>query len=155
MAEEIKGEINGKGMKIALVVSRFNDFITEGLKEGALKGLKDNNVDDSDISVIYCPGSFEIPVVARACVSGGKFHAVICLGAVIRGETDHYDYVCQGVTNGISRVSLESPVPVLFGVLTCQNVELAMERAGQGKNNKGYETALAALEMINILKKTG
>lgn len=147
-----QGARHGKGLKVAVIVARFNSFITEGLKEGALRALRENGVAERDITLVYCPGAFEVPAAARACVVKNRFRAVICLGAVVRGETDHYHYICDAVTRGLGRLSLESPVPVLFGVLTCQSVKLARARAGKNRRNKGYETALAALEMVNLFK---
>ncbi|MFH1759529.1 MAG: 6,7-dimethyl-8-ribityllumazine synthase [bacterium] len=153
MAKEIRGSIKGEGLKIAVIVASFNSFITNGLRQGAENGLVENGVSDSDITVIRCPGSFEIPFITQRCISKGLFDAVITLGAVIQGETDHYSYVCDAVTQGITQISLKSPIPVIFGILTCQNVELAQARAGDNRKNKGYECALAALEMADLIRQ--
>ncbi len=151
--KEINGQPDGRGAHVAVVVARFNNFITESLKAGAIRALVENGVIESDIDILYCPGALELPAVARICVQQDKFQAVIALGAVIRGETDHYDYVCRGVTDGLVRLNLKSPIPIIFGVLTCQNIELARARADIGRTNKGYESALAALEMIDLYRQ--
>ncbi len=140
------------GMKIGVVVSRFNEFITSKLLGGCQDGLVRHGVNDEDISVAWVPGAFEIPLVAQKMAKSGKYDAVICLGAVIRGKTSHYDYVCNEVSKGIAQVSLNSEIPVLFGIVTTENIEQAIERAGTKAGNKGYDCALSAIEMVNLIK---
>ena len=150
----IEGNIvASENFKIGIVASRFNDFVVGRLVEGALDGLKRHNVRDENITLAKVPGAFEIPVVAKKMAASKKFDAVICLGAVIRGATSHYDYVCNEVSKGIAQVSLEYGMPVLFGVLTTENIEQAVERSGSKAGNKGTECALAAIEMIQVLKQ--
>lgn len=139
-------------MKIAIVAARFNEFITSKLLSGAIDGLTRHGVLDENIEVAWTPGAFEIPLIAGKMAKSGKYDAVICLGAVIRGTTDHYDYVCAEVSKGIATVSLAAEVPVLFGVLTCDTLEQAIERAGTKAGNKGYDCAVSAIEMANLLK---
>jgi 6,7-dimethyl-8-ribityllumazine synthase len=143
----------GKGMKVGIVASRFNEFITSKLLSGAVDGLTRHGVEDEDISVAWVPGAFEIPLTAQKMAKSGKYDAVICIGAVIRGNTSHYDYVCAEVSKGIANVSLASDVPVMFGVVTTENIEQAIERAGTKAGNKGYDCALSAIEMVNLLKQ--
>ena len=140
-----------KGMKVGIVASRFNEFITNKLLGGALDGLVSHGVDEKNITVAWLPGAFEIPVAAKKMAESGKYDAVICLGAVIRGATTHYDYVCNEVSKGIAHISMETGVPALFGVLTTENIEQAIERAGSKGGNKGYDCALSAIEMANLL----
>lgn len=149
----IEGNVTAQSAstKIAIVSSRFNDFIVERLVEGAVDALKRHNVADENITIAKVPGAFEIPVVAKRLAESKKFDAVICLGAVIRGSTTHYDYVCNEVSKGIAQVSLATGVPVMFGVLTTENIEQAIERSGSKAGNKGSDCALGALEMINLL----
>lgn len=150
----IEGNIvASENFKIGIVASRFNDFVVGRLIDGALDGLKRHNVKDLNITLAKVPGAFEIPVAAKKMAESKKFDAIICLGAVIRGATSHYDYVCNEVSKGIAQVSLESGVPVLFGVLTTENIEQAVERSGSKAGNKGTECALAAIEMIQLLKQ--
>lgn len=150
----IEGNIvASENFKIGIVASRFNDFVVGRLIDGALDGLKRHNVKDENITLAKVPGAFEIPVAAKKMAESKKFDAIICLGAVIRGATSHYDYVCNEVSKGIAQVSLESGVPVLFGVLTTENIEQAVERSGLKAGNKGTECALAAIEMIQLLKQ--
>ena len=150
----IEGNIvASENFKIGIVASRFNDFVVGRLVEGALDGLKRHNVKDGNITLAKVPGAFEIPVVAKKMAASKKFDAVICLGAVIRGATSNYDYVCNEVSKGIAQVSLEYGMPVLFGVLTTENIEQAVERSGSKAGNKGTECALAAIEMIQVLKQ--
>ncbi|MDD6487338.1 MAG: 6,7-dimethyl-8-ribityllumazine synthase [Spirochaetales bacterium] len=150
----IEGNIvASENFKIGIVASRFNDFVVGRLIDGALDGLKRHNVKDENITLAKVPGAFEIPVAAKKMAGSKKFDAIICLGAVIRGATSHYDYVCNEVSKGIAQVSLESGVPVLFGVLTTENIEQAVERSGSKAGNKGTECALAAIEMIQLLKQ--
>ncbi len=150
----IEGNIvASENFKIGIVASRFNDFVVGRLIDGALDGLKRHNVKDENITLAKVPGAFEIPVAAKKMAGSKKFDAIICLGAVIRGATSHYDYVCNEVSKGIAQVSRESGVPVLFGVLTTENIEQAVERSGSKAGNKGTECALAAIEMIQLLKQ--
>ncbi len=148
----IEGNLVADGAKIAIVASRFNEFITSKLIGGAVDGLKRHNVNEDDITLAWVPGAFEIPLIADKMASSGKYDAVICLGAVIRGATSHYDYVCNEVSKGIASVSLKTGIPVLFGVVTTENIEQAIERAGTKAGNKGYDCALSAIEMINLTK---
>lgn len=147
-----EGKLNGKGLKIAIVVARFNEFITSKLLGGALDVLKRQDVADEDISVAWVPGSFEIPLVAKKFAASGNYDAVICLGAVIRGATTHYDYVCNEVSKGVAAVGLQTGVPVIFGVVTTENIQQAIERAGTKAGNKGSDAATSAIEMANLLK---
>lgn len=148
----LEGKLVAEGAKIAIVASRFNEFITSKLIGGAVDGLKRHNVEDDDITLAWVPGAFEIPVIAKKLAESGKYDAVICVGAVIRGSTSHYDYVCAEVSKGIATVSMNTGVPVLFGVLTTDTIEQAIERAGTKAGNKGYDCALSAIEMINLIK---
>lgn len=148
----IEGVYSGEGLKIGIIASRFNEFITSKLVSGAEDCLTRHGVADDDISVAWVPGAFEIPVIAKKMASSGKYDAVICVGAVIRGATSHYDYVCAEVSKGIAAVSLESGKPVLFGILTTDTIEQAIERAGTKAGNKGTDCAMSALEMINLMK---
>jgi 6,7-dimethyl-8-ribityllumazine synthase len=141
------------GAKFAILVSRFNEFITSKLLGGAIDALTRHGVEEGDIDIVWAPGSFEIPLLARKLASGDQYDAVVCLGAVIRGGTDHYQYVAGEVTKGIAQVSLESNKPVIFGVLTCDTVEQAVDRAGTKSGNKGAEAAMAALEMVNLIRQ--
>jgi 6,7-dimethyl-8-ribityllumazine synthase len=151
----LEGKLAGEGLKIALVVSRFNSFITERLVEGALDCLRRHGVTESGLTMVRVPGAWEIPLVAKRLAQGKAHDAVICLGAVIRGSTPHFDYVAAEVSKGIAQVSLESSVPIAFGVLTTDTLEQAVERAGSKAGNKGYAAAEAALEMVNLLKDMG
>ena len=148
----LEGKIVAKEIRIGIVVARFNDFITSKLLGGALDGLKRHDVDEDLIDVAWVPGAFEIPLIAKVMVDSKKYDAVICLGAVIRGVTSHYDYVCSEVSKGIAQVSLNSGVPVMFGVLTTDTIEQAIERAGSKAGNKGFECATGAIEMINLMR---
>ena len=141
------------GAKFAILVSRFNEFITSKLLGGAIDALTRHGVEEGDIDIVWAPGSFEIPLLARKLASGEQYEAVVCLGAVIRGGTDHYQYVAGEVTKGIAQVSLECNKPVIFGVLTCDTVEQAVDRAGTKSGNKGAEAAMAALEMVNLIRQ--
>ncbi len=140
-----------KGMKVGIVASRFNEIIVSKLLDGAVDGLVRHGVEEGDITAVWVPGAFEIPVVAEKMASGGKYDAVIAVGAVIRGSTTHYDYVCAEVSKGIASVGLKTGVPVMFGVITTENIEQAIERAGSKAGNKGYDCALGAIEMVNLL----
>lgn len=144
---------NGKKMKIAIVASRFNEFITSKLVGGAHDCLVRHDIQEDNISLCWVPGAFEIPVAAKKLAESTDYDAVICVGAVIRGSTSHYDYVCAEVSKGIAQVSLQTGVPVMFGVLTCDTIEQAVERAGTKAGNKGYDCALGAIEMVNLLAK--
>ncbi len=138
--------------KFCIIVSRFNEFIGGKLLSGAVDELKRHGVEDSNIDIVWCPGAFEIPLIAKKCAKSGKYSAVITLGAVIKGSTSHYDYVCAEVSKGIASVSLETGIPVIFGVLTTENLEQAIERAGTKAGNKGADAAKSAIEMANLLK---
>ena len=155
MPNIIEGNINGRGLKFAIVVSRFNEFITSKLLGGALDMLKRHETDEQSIDVAWVPGAFEIPLVAKKLASSGKYDAVICLGAVIRGSTTHYDYVCNEVSKGIATVGLTTGVPTIFGVVTTENIEQAIERSGTKAGNKGSDAAMSAMEMANLLKAIG
>ena len=150
--ETIEGKLIGKGMKFGVVAARFNDFITSKLLEGAMDALVRHGAESDDVSVAWVPGSFEIPLAAQKMAASGKYDAVICLGAVIKGSTDHYDYVCAEVSKGVAQVGLNSGIPVLFGVLTTDNIEQAIERAGTKAGNKGFDVAVSAIEMVDLLK---
>lgn len=148
----IEGALNAKGMRFSIVVSRFNDFINSKLLDGALDALTRHGADDDNISIVRVPGSFEIPLVAQKLANSGNFDGIICLGAVIRGATPHFEYISAEVTKGIAKVTLDSGIPVSFGILTTDNIEQAIERAGTKSGNKGWDAALAAVEMVNLLK---
>lgn len=147
-----EGKISGRDLKFAIVVARFNEFITNKLLGGALDALKRHETPDENISVAWVPGAFEIPLVAKKLASTGNFDAIICLGAVIRGETTHYDYVCNEVSKGVAAVALQSGVPTIFGVVTTENIQQAIERAGTKSGNKGFDAAVSAMEMANLVK---
>ena len=149
----IEGKLVSDGMKVAIVASRFNEFIVSKLIEGARDGLLRHDVAEENISLAWVPGAFEIPVVAKKLAESGKYDAVICVGAVIRGATTHYDYVCAEVSKGIATVSMQTGVPVMFGILTTDTIQQAMERAGTKAGNKGYDCALDAIEMVNLIKQ--
>lgn len=146
-----EGKLISEQIRIGIVVSRFNEFITSRLLGGALDGLKRHGVPEENIETAWVPGAFEIPLIAKKMAGSKKYDAVICLGAVIRGSTSHYDYVCSEVSKGIAQVSLASEVPVMFGVLTTENIEQAIERAGSKAGNKGFECAEGAIEMVNLI----
>jgi 6,7-dimethyl-8-ribityllumazine synthase len=145
--------MDGTGLRVGLVVARFNEFVTRPLLDGALDTLRRHGVADGDIDVAWVPGSFEIPLVARRMAEGGRYDAVICLGAVIRGQTPHFEYVAANMASGIARAGYESGVPVIFGVLTTNTVEEAVDRAGAKAGNKGRDAALAAIEMASLLRQ--
>ncbi|EMM1116426.1 6,7-dimethyl-8-ribityllumazine synthase [Staphylococcus aureus] len=147
-----EGKLIGKDLKVAIVVSRFNDFITGRLLEGAKDTLIRHDVNEDNIDVAFVPGAFEIPLVAKKLASSGNYDAVITLGCVIRGATSHYDYVCNEVAKGVSKVNDQANVPVIFGILTTESIEQAVERAGTKAGNKGAEAAVSAIEMANLLK---
>ncbi len=149
----LEGKLVAKeNVKIGIVCARFNEFITSKLLGGAMDGLIRHGVKDENVDVAWVPGAFEIPVVAKRMAETGKYDAILCLGAVIKGSTDHYDYVCAEVSKGIATVSLQTGLPVMFGVLTTDNIEQAIERAGTKAGNKGYDVALSAVEMINLFQ---
>ena len=150
-----EGKLVSKDIKVGIVCARFNEFITIKLLGGAQDALARHDVKDENIDVAWVPGAFEIPLVAQKMAQSGKYDAVICLGAVIRGNTSHYDYVCNEVSKGIAQVSLASGIPVMFGVVTTENIEQAIERAGTKAGNKGYDCAMGAIEMVNLLKEIG
>ena len=147
-----EGTLVSDHIKIGIVASRFNEFITSKLLSGAKDALLRHNVKEDDIHTAWVPGAFEIPLVASKMASSGQYDAVICLGAVIRGSTSHYDYVCSEVSKGIAAVSVESGIPVMFGVLTTDSIEQAIERAGTKAGNKGFDCAVSAIEMVNLLR---
>lgn len=149
----LEGNLVSKEIRVGIVVARFNEFITSKLLGGAMDGLLRHNVAEDDIHVAWVPGAFEIPLVASKMAKSGKYDAVICLGAVIRGATSHYDYVCNEVSKGVASISLENDIPVMFGVLTTDNIEQAIERAGSKSGNKGYDCALGAIEMVNLMRE--
>lgn len=153
MVKQIEGKLTGAGRKAGIVVSRFNTFITERLLEGALDGLVRHGVEDKDIMVARCPGAFEIPLVAKKMAASGKFDVVICLGAVIRGSTPHFDYICAEVSKGIAGASLELGFPIVYGIITADTIEQAVERAGTKMGNKGFDAALTALELADLMDK--
>lgn len=149
----LEGKVVAEGMKVGIVVARFNEFITSKLLSGAIDGLVRHDVKEDDVDVAWVPGAFEIPLVASKMAKSRKYDAVICLGAVIRGSTSHYDCVCNEVSKGIAAVSMENDIPVMFGVITTENIEQAIERSGSKAGNKGYECALGAIEMVNLIRK--
>lgn len=151
MIKEIKGQLEAGKAKYAIVVSRFNEFITSKLLSGAIDSLQRHGADDDQITVVWVPGSVEIPLAAKKLASSGKYNAVICLGAVIRGQTGHFEYVCQQVSRGIGQINYDTGVPAIFGVLTCETIEQAIERAGTKQGNTGANAALSAIEMTNLL----
>ena len=148
----LEGKVVAEGMKVGIVVARFNEFITSKLLSGAIDGLVRHDVNEDDVDVAWVPGAFEIPLVASKMAKSRKYDAVICLGAVIRGSTSHYDYVCNEVSKGIAAVSMENDIPVMFGVITTENIEQAIERAGTKAGNKGFECAEGAIEMVNLIR---
>ncbi len=150
-----EGKLVSGEIKVGIVAARFNEFITSRLLSGAVDGLTRHGVREEDIHTAWVPGAFEIPLIASRMAKSGKYDAVICLGAVIRGATTHYDYVCNEAAKGIAMVSLETGVPVMFGVLTTENIEQAIERAGSKAGNKGYDCAVGAIEMVNLIREIG
>jgi 6,7-dimethyl-8-ribityllumazine synthase len=153
MAKIIQGDLSGKGLKIGIVAARFNDFITSRLVDGALDGLQRHGVAEADIEIVRVPGAYEIPLAARMLAQSRKFQAIICLGAVIRGATPHFEYVSAEVSKGVASVSMDSGLPVIFGVLTTDTIEQAIERAGTKSGKKGWDAALSAIEMANVMKQ--
>ncbi|CUS97071.1 6,7-dimethyl-8-ribityllumazine synthase [Candidatus Kryptobacter tengchongensis] len=148
-----EGKLIAQGLKFGIIVSRFNELITSKLLDGAIDCLKRHGAGEEDVEIFYCPGSFEIPLVAKKIAQTGKYNAIICLGAVIRGETPHFDYIASEVSKGIAQVQLETGVPVAFGILTTDDVEQALNRAGIKSGNKGWDAALTAIEMANLLNQ--
>lgn len=148
-----EGKVVSQNIRVGIVAARFNEFIVSKLVGGALDGLKRHGVQENDIDVAWVPGAFEIPLIAKKMAECGKYDAVICVGAVIRGSTTHYDYVCSEVSKGIASVSLNADIPVMFGVITTENIEQAIERAGSKAGNKGYDCALGAIEMVNLIRE--
>ncbi|MGE5173468.1 MAG: 6,7-dimethyl-8-ribityllumazine synthase [Betaproteobacteria bacterium] len=153
MPKIIQGDLSGKGLRIGIVAARFNDFITSRLLEGALDGLQRHGVAENDVEIVKVPGSYEIPLAAKTLARAKMYDAVICLGAVIRGATPHFEYVSAEVSKGVAAVSLETGLPVIFGVLTTDTIEQAIERAGTKSGNKGWDAALSAIEMANVMKQ--
>lgn len=149
----LEGKLVAQDMKVGIVAARFNEFITSKLLSGAVDGLVRHGVKEEDITTAWVPGAFEIPLIAGKMAKSGKYDAIICVGAVIRGATSHYDYVCNEVSKGIAQVALQSDIPVLFGVVTTDTIEQAIERAGTKAGNKGYDCALSAVEMVNLIKQ--
>ena len=149
----IEGELQAKGLKFGIIVSRFNDFITSKLLDGALDALRRHGADDRDIEVVKVPGAFEIPLIARKLAAKGTCNAVICLGTVIRGATPHFEYVSAEVSKGIASASMETGIPIAFGVITSDTIEQAVERAGTKSRNKGWDAAITAIEMAQVMKK--
>ncbi len=150
MPKIIEAGLQAQGKKFGIIASRFNDFITARLLDGAIDALIRSGAEDKDITILKVPGAFEIPLAAKKMLKHGTYDAIICIGAVIRGATSHYDYVCAEVSKGIATVSLEADIPVMFGILTTESIEQAIERAGTKAGNKGFDTALAAVEMANL-----
>ncbi len=148
-----EGKLIAKGLKFGIIVSRFNELVTSKLLDGAIDCLKRHDADENDIDIFFCPGSFEIPLTAKKIALTGKYDALICLGAVIRGETPHFDYIASEVSKGIAQVQLETGIPIAFGILTTDDVEQALNRAGIKSGNKGWDAALSAIEMANLLKQ--
>lgn len=147
-----EGNLIGEGLKVAIVVGRFNDFIGSKLLDGALDALKRHGLAEGDVHVAWTPGAFEVPLVAKKLAESGRYDAIICLGAVIRGSTPHFDYVAGEVAKGIARINLDSGVPVIFGIVTTDSIEQAIERAGTKHGNKGWQAAVSAIEMANLMK---
>ena len=151
----LEGKMVADGIKIGIVVARFNEFITSKLLGGAMDGLVRHGMDEDDEDVAWVPGAFGMPLIAKKMANSGNYDAVIALGAVIRGSTSHYDYVCNEVSKGVAAASMESGVPVMFGIVTTENIEQAIERAGTKAGNKGYDCALGAIEMVNLIRTMG
>lgn len=147
-----EGNLVSRGIRVGIIVARFNEFIGSKLLSGAMDGLLRHEVKETDIEIAWVPGAFEIPLIASKMAKSGKYDAVICLGAVIRGATTHYDYVCSEVSKGIANVSLNADIPIMFGILTTENIEQAIERAGTKAGNKGYDCAVSAIEMVNLIR---
>ena len=155
MARTLEARLIGTDLKIAIVAGRFNQFITEKLVDGAVDALKRHDTSDSDIDVIWVPGAFEVPLIAKKLAETGNYDAIVGLGTVIRGSTTHYDYVCNEAAKGISQAGLQTGVPVIFGIVTTESIEQAIERAGTKSGNKGYDAAVSAIEMANLTRMIG
>jgi 6,7-dimethyl-8-ribityllumazine synthase len=155
MAKTIEGKLTAKGLKFGIVLSRFNNFISDRLLEGALDALRRSGAEEGDCSVVRVPGSFEIPLATKKMAKSGRYDAIICLGCVIRGATPHFEYIATEVTKGIASITLESEVPISFGVLITETIEQAIERAGTKVGNKGFDAAMTAIEMANLMKEIG
>jgi len=155
MTKTIEGKLMAKGLKFGIVLSRFNNFISDRLLEGALDALRRSGAEEGDCSVVRVPGSFEIPLATKKMAKSGRYDALICLGCVIRGATPHFEYIATEVTKGIASITLESEVPISFGVLITDNIEQAIERAGTKVGNKGFDAAMSAIEMANLMKEMG
>jgi 6,7-dimethyl-8-ribityllumazine synthase len=155
MAKTLEGKLIAKGLKFGMVLSRFNNFIAERLLEGALDALKRTGAEEEDCAVARVPGAFEIPLAAKKMLKTGRYDAIICLGCVIRGATPHFEYIATEVTKGIAHLSLESEIPISFGVLITDTIEQAIERAGTKVGNKGFDAAMSAIEMANLMKEIG
>lgn len=155
MGKIFEGNLVGTGIRVGIVVSRFNEFITGKLLTGAQDALKRHGVEDDNVDVAWVPGAFELPLIAKKMAESGNYDAVITLGTVIRGATTHYDYVCNEAAKGVSQAGMSSGIPVIFGVVTTENIEQAIERAGTKAGNKGWDTAVAAIEMANLMKNLG
>ena len=153
MVKTFEGKLSAKGFRFAIILSRFNEFIGSRLMDGAMDALLRHGAEEEKIDVIKVPGAFEIPLAAKKAAKSGKYNAVICLGSVIRGSTPHFEYVAAEVTKGIASVGLETEIPVAFGILTTDNIEQAIERAGSKSGNKGWDAAISAIEMVNLLKQ--
>jgi 6,7-dimethyl-8-ribityllumazine synthase len=153
MPKVIQGDLSAKGLKFGIVASRFNDFITARLLDGAVDALSRHGASDADIEIVRVPGAYEIPLAAQTMARSKKYHAVICLGAVIRGATPHFEYVSAEVSKGVAAASMDTGLPVVFGVLTTDTIEQAVERAGTKSGNKGWDAALSAIEMANVMKQ--
>ena len=153
MGKVYEGKLTGQGIKVGIVNGRFNEFISGKLLDGALDGLKRHGVDEDNIEIAWVPGSFEIPLTAKKMANSGKYDGIICLGAVIRGETPHFDYVSSEVAKGVAKVGLDTDLPIIFGVLTTDTIEQAISRAGTKSGNKGYEAAESLIEMVNLLSE--
>ena len=155
MPKKYEGKLTAEGLKFGIVASRFNEFITNKLVEGALDALMRHGAKDEEISIAWVPGSFEIPMIAKKMAQSGKYDAVLCLGAVIRGSTPHFDYVAAEVSKGVAQVSMATGIPTIFGVITTDSIEQAIERAGTKAGNKGFEAGVSAMEMANLLRSIG
>ena len=155
MPKIIEGNLQSTGLKFAIVASRFNHFVVERLVDGAIDALVRTGAKDEDLTILRTPGSFEFPALARAAVESGLYDAVVCVGAVIRGGTPHFDYIAAEVTKGIAQVAMTSPVPVVYGVITTDTIEQAIERAGAKAGNKGYDAAMTAVELVNLYRQLG
>ncbi len=153
MTKTYEGKLNGKGIKVGIVVSRFNEFISSKLIDGALDGLTRHGVDDDDINIVWVPGSYEIPLTAKKMAKSKKYDGIICLGTIIRGDTPHFEYISSEAAKGIAKAGLDSEIPIIFGVLTTDTIEQAIERAGTKAGNKGYDAAESVIEMVNLFKQ--